>query len=273
MASFWDNQGLSIFSDHCEDYEVAREVAPEEEDEGFVCLSPMSEDSESETFIDDEYDICDDAIEEIRMLKAEQEHFEQNGAKEEEEAEDDNLDTPTFKVPDDELVRRVDQAAIKRRRPEVDSPQSKEFSSTPSVTLTSEPSNKRLKIGEGTFGKVYKLEEGGKVFAVKEISVSDPKAEKEQRMLETVKHKHIIHYFRAFVEDNRLNIVMEFADLGSLTQIVREADREPGRERLFKEHNLWRFLHQMSSALNYLHEHKPRRIMHRDLKVAFGRIF
>merc|ERR1712130_277720 len=89
---------------------------------------------------------------------------------------------------------------------------------------------------------------------------------KHSLMLESVKHKHIIKYIRTFTEDNRLNIVMEYADRGSLTQMVRKAVGDPEMLNLFDEQNIWRFLHQMSSALDYLHSHKPRRILHRDLK-------
>merc|ERR1719319_1870750 len=56
---------------------------------------------------------------------------------------------------------------------------------------------------------------------------------------------------------------MEFADRGSLTQMVEEAARNPSRLGLFAERNLWRFLNQMSSALHYLH---TLNILHRDIK-------
>jgi len=110
------------------------------------------------------------------------------------------------------------------------------------------------------------MEEKGQVFAVKEISALDPKAKREQAMLESVKHKHIIKYIRTFTEDNRLNIVMEYADRGTLTQMVEKAMRDPEMLPFFDEQNIWRFLNQMSQALDYLHSHKPKPILHRDLK-------
>ena len=266
MASFWEKNGLNIFfSGYQEDYEEAQEVVVEEQDEGFVCLPPESEeDSGSETFIDDEYDICADAIEEIENLKEEEELFAHKEEKQESHAGDGDKQLATFKVPENKAAT----LAAKRRRPEVDESDLDTPTSTPSALLTPQPSTKKQKIGEGTFGKVYKMEENGEVFAVKEISALDPKAKREQAMLESVKHKHIIKYIRTFTEDDRLNIVMEFADRGSLTQMVQKAVRDPEMLHLFDEQNIWRFLNQMSSALDYLHCHKPKRILHRDLKVT-----
>jgi len=265
MASYWEKNGLNIFfSDYQEDYQEAQEVVVEEEQEGFVvCLSPESEDSGSETFIDDEYDICDDAIEEIENLKKEEELFACKEKKQENHAGDGDEEIATFKVPENKAANLT----AKRRRPEVDESDLDTSTSAPSALLTPQTSTKKQKmLGEGTFGKVYKMEENGQVFAVKEISALDPKAKREQVMLESVKHKHIIKYIRTFTEDNRLNIVMEYADRGSLTQMVRKAVGDPEMLNLFDEKNIWRFLHQMSSALDYLHSHKPRRILHRDLK-------
>ena len=262
MASYWENNGLNIFfSEYEEDYQEAQEVVLEEEQEGFVCVSPESEDSELETFIDDEYDICDDAIEEIENIKRQAELF---AEEQERHAGDGDEQLATFKIPE----KKAAILAAKRRRPELDeSDLETPSTSTPSALLTPQPSTKKQKIGEGTFGKVYKMEESGQVFAVKEISALDPRAKREQAMLESVKHKHIIKYVRTFTLDNRLNIVMEYADRGSLTQMVHKAVRDPEMLHFFDEQNIWRFLNQMSSALDYLHFHKPKRILHRDLKV------
>ena len=61
------------------------------------------------------------------------------------------------------------------------------------------------------------------------------------------------------MEDGRLCIVMEFANLGTL-----EDDK-----RLIKEEwCVWRFLFQIAAALNYLHTLTPAPVLHRDLKPA-----
>ena len=269
MASFWQSDGFSIFfSDREEDYE---QPVPDQvpEDEGYVvCLSPMSEDSDTETFIDDEYDICDDVIEEIEDIKRQEEVLEA------EESPEEEPETDTYELDADKGdIKEVVQAGIKRRRHPVSSECPDLTSSCQSVLGLARESDtsstKRQKLlGKGTFGKVYQVEEDGEVFAVKEMEVSDPNSAREQAMLETVQHRHIIRYVRAYRDGQKLNIVMEFADRGTLTKIVREADLSPGQHPgTFQERNLWRFLKQMSSALCYLHNHRPRRILHRDLKV------
>merc|ERR1712156_548433 len=169
MGSFWERNASEIFfSEFAEDYQHQQPPALEEETDGFVCVSPDSGDSELETFIDDEYDICADAIEEIENLKREEEHFtpepENNGEQH----------LATFKVPENKAVA----ISVKRRRPEVSESDLDTPSSTPSTTILT--STKRQKIGNGSFGQVYKIEENGKVLAVKEISALDPKAKREQ---------------------------------------------------------------------------------------------
>ena len=259
MGSFWERNVSEIFfSEYAEDYQHQQPPALEEETDGFVCVSPDSGDSELETFIDDEYDICADAIEEIENLKREEEHFAQP---EIDEVNNGEQQLATFKVPENKAVA----ISVKRRRPEVSESDLDAPSSTPSTAILT--STKRQKIGNGSFGQVYKIEENGKTLAVKEISALDPKAKREQDMLETVQHKHIIKYVRTFTDGNCLNIVMEYADLGSLHKLVTTAARGDEMLHLFDEKNIWRFLNQMSSALDYLHCKKPRRILHRDLKV------
>lgn len=203
MASFWEQAGISVFlSDNQQDYEVAEEAWVEEE--GFVCLSPMSEDEDSETFIDEEYDICEDAIEEIVRIKREQELLEDFGVDTNVANEDVKGTNVTNDIIDDikdeddqttlEHEEKVpQQAAIKRRRPEVSIDENYARSSSPIATIPVEPSTKKQKLlGEGFFGKVYKIEEEGKAYAVKELLESDPHSPKEQKMLETVSHRHII---------------------------------------------------------------------------------
>ena len=137
---------------------------------------------------------------------------------------------------------------------------------------------KKQKVGEGKFGKVFKIEENGQIYAVKEISFLDGdgvqnrdifnKAKREEKMMVSVKHKHIVKLIRTSIEVDKLKIVMEFSDQGSLSQFVRKAVQDPKLSKnFFDEENVWRFLGQVASALDYLHRNKQ--ILHRDLKVTF----
>ena len=123
-------------------------------------------------------------------------------------------------------------------------------------------------LGAGNFGQVFKMSglRNGKrrMFAEKRMSIMDPSAKTEQRMLESVSHRHIISYIQSYSKADQLIVLMEFADRGTLTKMVEEASSDPSREWLFEEHNIWRFISHMSSALTYLH---IRNILHRDLKV------
>lgn len=122
-------------------------------------------------------------------------------------------------------------------------------------------------LGAGNFGQVFKmsgLRKGKKrMFAEKRLSITDPSAKTEQKMLESVTHRHIISYIQSYIKADQMIVLMEFADRGTLTKMVQEASIDPSQEWLFEEHNIWRFISHMSSALNYLHIIN---ILHRDLK-------
>ena len=126
-------------------------------------------------------------------------------------------------------------------------------------------------LGAGNFGQVFKMSglRNGKrrFFAEKRMSITDPSAQIEQEMLESVSHRHIIDYIQSYIKDNQLIVLMEFADRGTLTKMVEDASGNPSKEVLFEEHNVWRFINHMSSALNYLHISN---ILHRDLKVLIS---
>ena len=118
-------------------------------------------------------------------------------------------------------------------------------------------------LGEGAFGKVYK---DTMTVAVKKIRNFDKKEVKEVETLMSLNHKFIIKCYGHHFEDNgrTLCIVMEFADKGTFTKLITEEAPNPG-SNYFKEFNIWRFLCQLSLALDYLHT-LPQPILHRDLK-------
>ena len=118
-------------------------------------------------------------------------------------------------------------------------------------------------LGEGAFGKVYK---DTMTVAVKKIRNFDKEAINEVETLMNLDHKYIIKCYGHHFEDNgrTLCIVMEFADKGTFTKLITEEAPNPG-SNYFKEFNIWRFLCQLSLALDYLHT-LPHPILHRDLK-------
>ena len=115
-------------------------------------------------------------------------------------------------------------------------------------------------LGEGAFGKIFKET---MTVAVKKIRNFDKEAINEVETLMSLNHKFIIKCYGHHFEDNgrTLCIVMEFADKGTFTKLITEEAQDPGTD-CFKEWNIWRFLCQLSKALDYLHT-PPQPILHR----------
>ena len=103
--------------------------------------------------------------------------------------------------------------------------------------------------------------------AVKKIEDGDLE-NKEVKTLMGLKHKNIIQYYTHYLETDgktkQLCIAMEFAEAGTLTDLV-EREAKNSKTNYFQESNIWSILRNISSALNYLHT-LPEPILHRDLK-------
>ena len=84
----------------------------------------------------------------------------------------------------------------------------------------------------------------------------------EIRLLQQMQHPHIIRYLDCKMERNELTVVMELADHGDLSQLIKEA-KKAGTP--LSEPVVWRHFEQIADALAYMHE---RRVMHRDIKPA-----
>ena len=125
-------------------------------------------------------------------------------------------------------------------------------------------------LGKGHFGSVFLVTSKltNKLYAMKEIQASKYESqeelnqvEKEIKLLENLRHPHVITYFNSFKEKGNIYIIIEYINGGSLEELLVENIKKKTR---IEEKKLWDLLIQSLSGLLYLHE--KRKIIHRDIK-------
>jgi NIMA (never in mitosis gene a)-related kinase 8 len=131
------------------------------------------------------------------------------------------------------------------------------------------PEYRRVKVvGRGSFGVaiLYERIQDQRMVVLKQINLGDlTESEKRLAMNEVdifskLHHPHIIRYLGNFIRNNILLIEMEYADGGTLAQVLSETG-----EQKFAERYVLNIFEQITSAINYMHSQN---ILHRDLKTA-----
>ncbi|ELP92044.1 protein serine/threonine kinase, putative [Entamoeba invadens IP1] len=120
------------------------------------------------------------------------------------------------------------------------------------------------KLGEGSFGIVYLGEFRGHKVAIKKLREGcDDEAkvhefEKEVSMLDKFRCEYLVHFYGAVFIPNRICMVTEFAEYGSLNDLMKKK-REQSPCMAVKV----KFMLDMAKGISYLHNNG---IVHRDIK-------
>ncbi|XP_046891861.1 cyclin-dependent kinase-like 1 isoform X2 [Hypomesus transpacificus] len=130
--------------------------------------------------------------------------------------------------------------------------------------LLMEKYEKLAKIGEGSYGVVFKCRhrDSGQIVAIKKFveSEDDPVIKKialrEIRMLKQLKHVNLVNLLEVFRRKRRLHLVFEFCE----QTVLNELDKHP---RGVPEAQLKSIVWQTLQAVNFCHRHN---CIHRDVK-------
>nr|XP_057910036.1 serine/threonine-protein kinase Nek10 isoform X2 [Doryrhamphus excisus] len=132
-------------------------------------------------------------------------------------------------------------------------------------------------LGTGAFGSVFKVrkQSGQNLLALKEINLHNPAFGKDKKsrdsnvekiiselaiIKEQMAHPNVVKYYKTFLEDDKLYIVMELIEG---VPLLERCNSLKEKQEQFTEDQIWNIFIQMCLALRYLH--KEKRIVHRDL--------
>ncbi|ELP86900.1 protein serine/threonine kinase, putative [Entamoeba invadens IP1] len=132
-----------------------------------------------------------------------------------------------------------------------------------STKLDYEELNEDKKLGEGGFGIVYKGTFRGNFVAIKKMKLTilddqNKEFENEVSMLDKFRNEYIVHFYGAVFIPNKMCMVTEFAEFGSLQDLMNHKISEEVTMKL-----RLKIMLDAAKGISYLHENG---ILHRDIK-------
>ncbi|KAG0263435.1 copper transport protein ctr1 [Actinomortierella ambigua] len=146
-------------------------------------------------------------------------------------------------------------------------------------------------VGQGGYGTVHFGRWQGQACAVKQVLLSESEyqhvaIQREIQLLQQLRHRHIIQFYKSFHHEGQLVIIMDFAEGGSLRHVIEETNNYNSTgsgNKTISEDDLnytggsrwamrlqgWedrtRIYQEIARGLAYMHSEN---ILHRDLKSA-----
>ncbi|KAK9805390.1 hypothetical protein WJX73_010301 [Symbiochloris irregularis] len=141
------------------------------------------------------------------------------------------------------------------------------FISREEVQIARSPQGKKMRIGEGGSGTVYKAYmHGCDEVAVKVVRAAHPAPDeavafqREVGMLRSLRHRNIVQFYGACLQPDCFFIVTELMHGGDMYSMLKRAPELLAWNKLGK-----RIALDVALGLNYLHSRRPT-LLHRDLK-------
>ena len=124
-------------------------------------------------------------------------------------------------------------------------------------------------LGKGAYGIVYKVQKKGTsdTYVIKQISLEGltekekEEVKQEAFILSSIKSDFVVKYYDSFLDNDNINIVMEYCDGGDLNEFILE---KKNNGILLEEKIIWKLFLKITIGLADIHKMK---ILHRDLKT------
>lgn len=120
-------------------------------------------------------------------------------------------------------------------------------------------------LGEGKYGQVFLARDKttNMLVAIKKLEILQlleenvvNQVQRELKIMQTLKHRHILSMYTYFWDKESIYIVLEYAEGGDLW-------RQMYKEKRFSAHKTAQYVAQLCEAIDHAHKHK---VLHRDIK-------